>query len=198
MPAPAWLGALEPLAPDVVACWLVAERLRPLRRELHRRAGPGTATGLLAQHEAVADALGAVLRAMPAELLRAPGGEADWNVAQTFAHTTGSRRWLAHAAALAARGEWPADAPQVRQGVPGPADADRETLLTLLDKSRRSMAMSAAAIAGHETDRCLLEHPLVGRLRCGEWLLFAGVHDLMHVEQLHRLLERDAGPPTRA
>jgi hypothetical protein len=22
-------------------------------------------------------------------------------------------------------------------------------------------------------------------LRCGEWLLFAAVHDLMHLEQLH-------------
>jgi hypothetical protein len=29
----------------------------------------------------------------------------------------------------------------------------------------------------------------VGRLRCGEWLLFAGVHDLMHLEQLHRIAE---------
>jgi hypothetical protein len=27
----------------------------------------------------------------------------------------------------------------------------------------------------------------VGRLRCGEWLLFSGVHDLMHLEQLERL-----------
>jgi hypothetical protein len=195
MPAPAWLGALEPLAPDVVACWMVADRLRPLRRELRRRAGAGTATGVLAQHEAVADALEGALRAMPAELLRAPGGEGDWNVAQTFAHTTGSRRWLAHAAALTARGEWPSDAPQVRPGIPGPAEADLEALLLLLDKSRRSMATSAAAIAGHETERCLLDHPLVGRLRCGEWLLFAGVHDLMHLEQLHRLLVGGAEQP---
>jgi len=34
---------------------------------------------------------------------------------------------------------------------------------------------------------CPLEHPLVGRLRCGEWFLFAGVHDLMHLEQLDGL-----------
>jgi len=188
MPAPAWLGALEPRAPDVVACWLVADRLRPLRRELRRRAGPGTAAGVLGQQEAVADALEAVLGAVPDELLRAPGGEEDWNVAQTFAHATGSRRWLVHAAALTAAGQWPADAPpQVRPGVPGPADADRATLLMLLAKSRGSMATSAAAIAGHETERSPLDHPLVGKLRCGEWLLFAGVHDLMHLEQLHRL-----------
>lgn len=188
MGAPAWLGALERRAPDVVACWMVADELRGLRRELRRRAGPGTAAGVLAQQEAVADELGAVLRAMPPELLRARGGEGDWNVAQAFAHATGSRRWLVHAAALSARGEWPADAPpRVRPGIPGPADADVETLLTLLDKSRRSMAQSAAAIAGHEADRCPLDHPLIGRLRCGEWLLFAGVHDVMHLEQLHRL-----------
>jgi hypothetical protein len=144
--------------------------------------------GVLAQQEAVADALGTVLRSMPESLLREPGGEEDWNVAQAFAHTTGSRRWLAHAAALAARGEWPAgEPPRVRPGIPGAADADLETLLTLLDKSRRSMATSAVAIAGHEADRCPLDHPLVGRLRCGEWLLFAGVHDVMHLEQLHRL-----------
>jgi hypothetical protein len=108
-------------------------------------------------------------------------------VAQTFAHTTGSRRWLAHAAALAARGEWPANAPEVVPGVPGPADASLETLLLLLAKSRRSLATSAEAIAGHESDPCPLDHPLVGHLRCGEWLLFTGVHDLMHLRQLHRL-----------
>jgi hypothetical protein len=188
MRAPAWLGALEQRAPDVVACWLVADRLRPLRRELRRRAGPGTTPGVLVQQEAVADALEAVLRTMPPELLRAPGGEEDWNVAQTFAHATGSRRWLVQAAALSARGEWPADAPpRVRPGVPGPPDVDLETLLSLLDKSRRSMADSAGAIAGHEADHCPLDHPLIGRLRCGEWLLFAGVHDVMHLEQLHRL-----------
>jgi hypothetical protein len=108
-------------------------------------------------------------------------------VAQAFAHTTGSRRWLAHAAALAARGEWPADAPRVVPGIPGPAHADREQLLLMLAKSRRSLAISAEAIAGHESEPCPLDHPLVGHLRCGEWLLFTGVHDLMHLEQLHGL-----------
>jgi hypothetical protein len=193
MAASIWLAALEPRAPDVVAVWRAIDDEGPIirgnafRREIRRRAGPGSAARILAQHEAIADALGAVLNDIPQPLLRAPGGEGDWNVAQAFAHTTGSRRWLAHAAALAARGEWPADAPRVVPGVPGPADADRETLLTLLAKSRRSLAMSADAIAGRETERCPLDHPLVGRLRCGEWLLFAGVHDLMHLRQLHQL-----------
>lgn len=193
MAAPEWLAALEPRAPDVVAVWRTIDDDQPVingiafRREIRRWAGPGSAARILAQHEAIADALAAVLTDLPEALLRAPGGEGDWNVAQAFAHTTGSRRWLAHAAALAARGEWPADAPKVVPGVPGPADADVATLLTLLGKSRRSLATSAEAIAGHESQPCPLDHPLVGHLRCGEWLLFAGVHDLMHLRQLHGL-----------
>ena len=199
MAAPGWLAALEPLAPDVVAVWSSipdgTETIRSsaFRRELRRRAGPGTAAGILAQQEAVADALGEVLAAMPERLLLAPGGERDWNVAQAFAHTTGARRWLVHAGALAARHEWPAEAPRVVPGVPGRADATRDELLLLLAKSRRSMAASAEAIAGHEADRCPLDHPLVGHLRCGEWLLFAGVHDLMHLRQLHALLDAEGG-----
>jgi hypothetical protein len=193
MAAPAWLAALEPRAPDMVAVWQTIDDEEPVirglafRHEIRRRAGPGSAPRILAQHEAIADALAAVLGDLPEPLLRAPGGEGGWNVAQAFAHTTGSRRWLAHAAALAARGDWPAEAPRVVPGIPGPADADRETLLLLLAKSRRSLATSADAIAGHESEPCPLDHPLVGHLRCGEWLLFAGVHDLMHLRQLHRL-----------
>jgi DinB superfamily len=189
LPLP-WVEALERRAPDVVAVWLVADQSgSAFHREILRRSGPGTAAGILVQQEAVADALAAALAATTEEQLRAPGGEEDWNVAQAFAHTTASRRWLAHAGALAARGEWPADDPPVvRPGIPGPADASRELLQTYLDKSRRSMVISAAAIAGHETDPCPLDHPLVGHLRCGGWLLFAGVHDVMHLEQLHRLL----------
>jgi len=197
MAAPAWLAALEPLAPDVVAVWQAIDDEGPtirgiaFRREIRRRAGPGSAATILAQQEAIADALGAVLIEMPELLLSAPGGEGDWNVAQAFAHTTGARRWLAHAAALAARGEWPAETPRVVPGIPGPADASFDTLLTLLAKSRRSLAASAEAISGHEAEPCPLDHPLVGNLRCGEWLLFAGVHDLMHLRQLHRLRVAD-------
>jgi hypothetical protein len=193
MRAPAWLGALEPRAPDVVAVWRAIDAgPMSFRREVRRRAGPGTAAAVLAQQDAVADALAEALAACTEEMLRAPGEEEDWNVAQAFAHTTGSRRWLAHAAALAARGEWPTDAPRVVPGIPGPADADREMLLLLLAKSRRSLATSAEAIAGHESEPCPLDHPLVGHLRCGEWLLFAGVHDLMHLRQLHRLKDGQA------
>ena len=46
---------------------------------------------------------------------------------------------------------------------------------------------AARTISGHEKDLCPLDHPLVGALRCGEWLLYSGVHDLMHLEQLEAL-----------
>ena len=191
MTTPTWVAALEASASDVVACWRVADQLRPLRRELRARVAVGDAGRILAQQEAIAEALGEALAATSDEQLRAPGGEGDWNVAEAFAHTTSARRWMAHAAALAARDAWPAEEPVVRPGIPGPADASRELLATYLNKSRRSMASSAEAIAGHELEPCPLDHPLVGHLRCGEWLLFVGVHDLMHLEQLHRLLGDD-------
>lgn len=192
MPPARWLEDLEQHAPDVVASWqALDDGLIAMRRELRRRAGPGTAASVLAQQEAIADALADALEACSEQVLRAPGGEEDWNVAQAFAHTTAARRWLVTAGATAARGEWPESPdqqPVVRPGIPGPADASRELLASYLAKSRRSMALSAEAIAGHESEPCPLDHPLVGRLRCGEWLLFAGIHDLMHLEQIHRLL----------
>ncbi|HEX2141082.1 MAG TPA: DinB family protein [Candidatus Limnocylindria bacterium] len=192
MPPPAWLEALGGRAPDVVAAWRAVDAgPMAMRRELRRRAGAGSAGRVLAQQEAVADALAAALEACGDDQLGEPGGESDWNVAQAFAHTTAARRWLPRAAALAVSGRWPDEAPILTPGVPGRADASRELLRTYLDKSRRSMAESAATIAGHEEEPCPLDHPLVGRLRCGEWLLWAGVHDVMHLEQLHRLIGDD-------
>jgi DinB family protein len=187
MTTPLWVEALEASAPDVVACWRVADQLRPLRRELRARVAVGDAPRILAQQEAVAEALAEALAATTEEQLRAPGGEGEWNVAETFAHTTAARRWLPRQAALSASGEWPHDAPVVQPGVPGRPDATRDELLMLLEKSRHSMALSARQIAGHETQPCPLDHPLIGRLRCGEWLLWAGIHDLMHLEQLDRI-----------
>ena len=188
MGTPDWVGVLSERAPDVVAVWrAVDDGLFAFRRELRHRVHDGDAPQILAQQEAVADALADVLAGLPEAALRAPGGEEDWNVAQAFAHTTAARRFLARAGALAAQGTWPDPPPVVTPGIPGPADASVGRLLVLLDKSRRSMAESAAAIRGHETEPCPLEHSLVGRLRCGEWLLWAGAHDLMHLEQLHRI-----------
>jgi hypothetical protein len=191
----AWLSSIEITAPDVVAGWRALDAnysgLRALRRELRARVHDGDAHRILAQQEAIGEALETTLRDLPDELLRAPGGEEDWNAAQAFAHATAARRFLAAWAALDAAGEWPEeDPPHVTPSVPGPADATRDQLLTLLDKSRRSLRESAARIAGHETQRCRMRHPLVGRLRCGDWLLFVGIHDLMHLTQLNELRAR--------
>ncbi len=108
-------------------------------------------------------------------------------MAQAIGHACDARAGLSLAASKAASGHWPADAPAVVPGVAGPPDADRDTLLRRIAQSQRIIERSARTVAGHETDPCPLEHPLVGHLRCGEWLLFAGVHDLMHLEQLRGL-----------
>jgi hypothetical protein len=193
----AWVATIEADAPDVVACWRVLDDtlagLRALRRELRARVAEGDAPRILAQHEAIGDALERVLRDLPDHLLRAPGGEEDWNVAQAFAHTTAARRFMATWAALDAGGTWPEErAPTIVPSVPGRADASREELLALLDKSRCAIREAAERITGHERQRCGMDHPLIGHLRCGEWLLFVGTHDLMHLEQLHRLRGADA------
>ena len=192
---PAWLTRLEADAPDVVACWRALDSnfsgLKALRRELRARVTEGDAPRILAQQSAVGDELERALRALPEPLLREPGGEEDWNVAQTFAHTTGARRFLATWAALDAAGRWPEEGePVVTPSIPGRADASVDQLIVLLDKSRRAIRDAADAIAGHELDRCRMRHPLIGHLRCGDWLLFVGTHDLMHLEQLDKLAAR--------
>jgi hypothetical protein len=176
----------------VVAIRDALEEDRPieLRRALRRRAGAGTADRIVPQLDAIAVVIADLVRRMPDSALREPGGEGDWNVAQAVGHVADSRSGLALAASLAATGRFPADAPTVVPGIPGPADASRDDVLRRLETSRRLVARAARSIAGHETDPCPLEHPLVGRLRCGEWLLFAGLHDLLHVEQLRAIAAR--------
>lgn len=185
----AWLDDLEHAAPNAVAAYRGIEigRFISVRREVRRRAGAGSAASSVAELEALAAALVAVVARLPDAALRAPGGEEDWNVAQTIGHDAAARSGLVLAASLAASGRWPANAPAVVPGVPGPLDARRDQLLRRLEQSRRVISRAGRRVEGHETDFCPLEHPLVGRLRCGEWLLFAGVHDLMHLEQLHRI-----------
>jgi len=182
-----WADALETGAPDIVAAWrgIGAGRFIEVRRAVRQRAGEGTATGIAAQLATLAGALGMVVETASDAVLRAPGGEKDWNVAQAIGHDCDSRAGLSLAAALAASGRWPADAPTVVPGVPGPPDAERATLLRKVAQSQRIIERSARTVAGHETEPCPLDHPLVGHLRCGEWLVFAGVHDLMHLEQVH-------------
>ncbi|MFZ5853306.1 MAG: DinB family protein [Chloroflexota bacterium] len=183
-----WLAALEARAPDVAAVYRGTDdgRFVALRREVRRRAGTGTVEGLVVQLGAVADAIVGLVGALPEPAFALPGGEGDWTVAECVGHTVAARVGLTMAAALAASGRWPADAPPVVPGIPGPV-VDRISLIEKITRSQRLIVRSAASIEGHETDPCPLDHPLVGRLRCGEWLLFAGVHDLMHLEQLHRL-----------
>lgn len=180
---------LADTAPDVVATWrgIAAGRLIEVRREVRRRAGAGSAERVAEQLGAVAGALASVIVSLPEAAHAMPGGESDWNVAQVLGHTADARSQLALAASLAAAGRWPADAPAVVPGVPGDGAAGHAALLRRIALSQRIVERSVRAITGHETDVCPLVHPLVGRLRCGEWLLFAGVHDLMHLEQLEAL-----------
>jgi hypothetical protein len=195
----AWVSDLEPVAPDVVAAWRGIEegRFITVRREVRRRAGQGSAGRIVPQLTAMAAALSAVVETMADEDLRRPGGEADWSVAQAVGHDCDARAGLCLAASRAAAGSWPVDAPAVVPGVPGPADADGPSLIRRIARSQDVVERAARRVAGHESDPCPLEHPLVGRLRCGEWLLFAGVHDLMHLEQLHRLADRSPREPIR-
>jgi hypothetical protein len=189
---PARVDALEPAAPAIVAAWRSVGdgRFLEVRRFVRRGAGAGSALRITGELAAIAGGLADIVAALPDQAFRLPGGEGDWNVAQALGHTADSRAGLAMAGALAASGRWPADAPTVVPGVPGAADATRDQLLRRLATSQRIVERAARSIDGHETDPCPLDHPLVGRLRCGEWLLFAGVHDLMHLAQLEELEQR--------
>lgn len=182
-----WLDDLAVGAPDAVAAFrgIEAGRFISVRREVRRRAGGGSATRVAAELAAIALALSAVVEDLPDVAFEMPGGEGDWNVAEAIGHAADSRTGLSMAGALAATGRFPADAPKVVPGVPGERSVGREALLRRIAVSQRIVERAARSIAGHEEDPCALEHPQVGRLRCGEWLLFAGVHDLMHLEQLH-------------
>jgi hypothetical protein len=197
-----WLDDLGAAAPDPVAAYrgIDAGAFLSVRREVRRRAAEGATRVLVPQLAALADALSTIVERLPAGAFAEPGGEEDWNVAQAIGHDASARAGLVLAASLAASGRWPADAGQVVPGIAGEPGTSRAELLRKIAQSQRLIERSARVIAGHELDPCPLEHPLVGRLRCGEWLLFAGVHDLMHLEQLHRLEAQFvlAPPPTEA
>ncbi len=184
-----WLEEPARLAPDPVAAFrnIEAGPFISVRREVRKRAGPGTAEHIAPQLAALAEALDAIVARLPEAAFSAPGGEGDWNVAQAIGHDAHARAGLTLAGALAVSGRWPEDAPAVVPGIPGSAEAERGELRRRIAASQRVVERSARTVSGHETDPCPLEHPVVGRLRCGEWLLFAGVHDLMHLEQLHGL-----------
>jgi hypothetical protein len=184
-----WLDELEAAAPDIVGAYrnVEAGKFITVRREIRKRMTVGSAPTAVPQLGAIADALVAMVDRLPSDAFSRPGGEGDWNVAEAIGHTTHARAGLSLAGALAASGRWPADAPSVVPGVPGSGGASRDDLRRRIAQSQRAIERAARSIEGHETDACPLEHPTVGRLRCGEWLLFAGVHDLMHLEQIHAI-----------
>jgi hypothetical protein len=189
--APAWLDALEAEAQDPVAAFrnIEAGKFISVRREVRRRTAIGTSAAIARQLGSLADALDAIVARLPDAAFSAPGGEGDWSVAEAIGHDAHARAGLTTAGALAATGRWPAGAPAVVPGIPGDRGATRDELRRRIAISQRIVERAARSIEGHETDPCPLEHPWVGRLRCGEWLLFAGVHDLMHLEQLHGIEE---------
>jgi hypothetical protein len=195
-----WLDSLAGGAPDVVAAYRNVEvgKFITVRREVRRRTIIGSAPGIARQLASIATALDAIVARLPDAAFDQPGGEGGWNVAQAIGHTAHARAGLSLAGALAATGRWPEHAPAVVPGVPGESSAGREELRRRIEHSQKVIERSARAIDGHETEPCPLEHPLVGRLRCGEWLLFAGVHDLMHLEQLHRIEAELSGAPAMA
>ena len=193
-----WVDALEPGAPDIVAAWRGIDEgeFISVRREVRKRAGPGSADGIVAQLGTLATALAAFVETAPEEILRAPGGEEDWNVAQAIGHACEARP------ACASRPRWQqrdASRRMRRRSCPAsPARPMRTSHAPAQDRPEPAPDRALGrTVAGHETEPCPLVHPLVGRLRCGEWLLFAGVHDLMHLEQLHDLAGRTQpeGPP---
>jgi DinB superfamily len=185
-----WVDELEPGAPDIVGAWRGIETGRriELRREVRDRAGDGSADRIVPQLATLAAALSSLLESLSDEDLWREGGEEDWNVAQAIGHVTDARAGICLAAARSAAGLWPSDAPPIVPGVPGPPHADRSTLLRKIAQSQRIADRAGRTVAGHETEPCPLDHPLVGKLRCGDWLVFAGVHDLMHLEQLHTMM----------
>jgi hypothetical protein len=184
---------LADLAPDIVAAWSGIEEgdRESVRREIRRVASTGSAGRIRDQLVALTGALDAITRDLPDHAFLLPGGEDDWNVAETIGHDVQARVGLTLAASQAASGRWPGNSPMVTPSVPGPPDASRVDLLRKIAQSQRLIDRAAKAIAGNEAAACPLEHPMVGRLRCGEWLLFAGVHDLMHLEQLYRIAGSD-------
>ena len=184
-----WVTELERVAPDVVVAWRRIETgsVISVRREVRRRAAAGSAERILDQLESLAAAIVAMIDELPDDAFALPGGEEDWTVAEVIGHDAAARAGLVMAAGLAAAGRWPAEAPTVVTSVPGPTGLGRADLVRKIEQSQRIVARSARQVSGHETELCPLDHPLIGRLRCGEWLLFAGVHDVMHLEQLHRI-----------
>src|SRR5262249_1211884 len=94
--AVSWLDDLAPVAPDPVNAYRGIDegKFLSVRREVRRRSGLGRSPELVPQLGALADALGAIVARLPEDAFRAPGGEADWNVAQAIGHDAAARAGL--------------------------------------------------------------------------------------------------------
>ena len=194
-----WVTGLEHEAPNMVAAWrgIEVEQFLSIRREVRRRSGRGSAARILSQLDVLAGAIISHVEALPQRALELPGRGGLERLPDGRPRRNGAGR-PRDGGGAGASGRWPTDATPVIPGVPGSHKTDRAELVRKLVQSQRIIARAAAQVAGHEEEPCPLDHPLVGRLRCGKWLLFAGVHDLMHLEQLHRIaatLSRDPAAP---
>src|SRR3990172_547461 len=91
-----WLARLERDAPNLVGSFRALDdgRFIALRREVRRLAGAGSAVRLAREHAAVVAHLDGLIAAASPEVLAAPGGEEDWNVAQALGHATAARQGL--------------------------------------------------------------------------------------------------------
>ena len=165
-----------------------------VRREVRRAAGPGTARGHRPRSSAsLADALTAIVEALPDEAFALPGGEEDWNVAQCIGHDCEARVGLCLAASLAARDAGRRTPRRSSRGSPARRTAIATTSLRKIAQSQRLVERVARDGRRPRGGPVPARPPQVGRLRCGEWLLFAGVHDLMHLEQLDEIRAGFAG-----
>src|SRR5436190_22502931 len=132
-----WIAALEPGAPDVAAAWrgIEEERFLTVRREVRRRTARGSVDRIVPQLAVLAEALIAMVEALPDEAFGRPGGEEDWTVAETIGHDAAARSGLVLAAAQAASDHWPDEARRVVPGVPGSSGLDRVDLVRKVEQS---------------------------------------------------------------
>ena len=137
----------------------------------------------------------AMIETLPDEAFGLPGGEEDWTVAETIGHAASARSGLVMAAALAAAGRWPADTPAVVPGVAGPSGLDRADLVRKIDQSQRIIARPPAGSPATRPSHARSSIPSSAACAAASGCSSPGVHDLMHLEQLHAIADDLAAGP---
>src|SRR5919204_294616 len=91
-------------APDIYSAWagIEAGEESSIRREVRRVAGRSSAEDVRVELASLTEELANVVRTLRDDAFALPGGEADWNVAETLGHTVQARVGLTLAASLAA------------------------------------------------------------------------------------------------